>query len=127
MLLAIGPMKTYANDPFLKDTLNKILGLATLTLYGVNVQLAVDGVIDNVFHYLSKDKPRDPDAFLQAFKNGLTTLADRADESMTSYKKTLYDAAFLIRMTGIPPHIKSMESIQIANGFLKFQLKIGRS
>jgi hypothetical protein len=123
MLPATGPMKTYANDPFMKDSLNKILGLATLTLYGVNVQPAVDGVIDSVFHYLHKNGPRDPDAFLLAFKNGLTTLADRADESMTPYRKTLHDAALLIRMTRIPPHMKSVDSAQIASIFQKFQLK----
>jgi hypothetical protein len=127
MLAAIGPMTTYANDPFLTDSLNKILGLATLTLYGVNVQLAVDSVIDSVFHYLSKDKPHDPDAFLLAFKDGLTTLADRADDSMTSYRKTLHDAALLIRMTRIPPHMKSIDSTQIASLFQKFQLKMGHS
>ncbi|AMP15747.1 hypothetical protein [Collimonas pratensis] len=118
-------MKTYANDPFLTDSLNKILGLATLTLYGVNVQPAVDAVIDKIFHYLTTNKPRDPDAFLLAFKSGLTTLADRADESMTSYIKTLHDAALLIRMTRIPPHMKSVDSTQIASLFQKFQLKMG--
>ncbi|PFH11950.1 hypothetical protein BCF11_4418 [Collimonas sp. PA-H2] len=119
-------MKTYTNDPFMKDSLNKILGLATLTLYGVNVQPAVDGVIDSVFHHLHKNKPRDPDGFLLAFKNGLTTLADRADDSMTSYRKTLHDAALLIRMTRIPPHMKSVDSAQIASLFQKFQLKMER-
>lgn len=118
-------MKLYANDPFLKDSINKILGLATLTLYGVNVQLAVDGVIDSVFHHLSKNKPSDPDAFLLAFKNGLITLADRADDSMTSYRKTLHDAALLIRMTRIPSHMKTVDSTQIASLFQKFQLKVG--
>ncbi|NKI68090.1 hypothetical protein GN109_01550 [Collimonas pratensis] len=115
----------YANDPFLKDSINKILGLATLTLYGVNVQLAVDNVIDGVFHHLSKNKPRNPDAYLLTFKNGLTTLADRADDSMTSYRKTLHDAALLIRMTRIPPHMKSVDSTKIASMFQKFQLKAG--
>ncbi|MFJ2987742.1 hypothetical protein ACIPF8_07735 [Collimonas sp. NPDC087041] len=119
-------MRTYANDPFLKDSLNKILGLATLTLYGVNVQLAVDGVIDNVFHHLSKHRPHDPDAFLHAFRNGLTTLADRADDSMTSYRKTLHDAALLVRMTGIPPTMKPVDSTKIASMFQKFQLKTDR-
>ncbi|HWX02502.1 hypothetical protein [Collimonas sp.] len=120
-------MKTYANDPFLKDSINKILGLATLTLYGVNVQPAVDGVIDNVFHYLNKAAPRDPDAFLLAFKNALTALADRADDSMTSYRKTLHDAALLIRMTRIPPHMKSVDSTKIVSMFQKFQLKTGHA
>jgi hypothetical protein len=94
---ALESMKLHANDPFLKDSINQILGLATLTLYGVNVQPAVENVIDSVFHHLSKYKPRNPDDYLLAFKNGLITLADRADDTMTSYRKTLHDAASIIR------------------------------
>jgi hypothetical protein len=117
-------MKTYASDAFLTDSLNRILGLATLTLYGVNVQSAVDSVIDEVSRYLITNKPSDSDAFAQAFNIGLTTLADRADSSMTSYRNTLHNAALLIRMTWIPPRVKSVDSKQIANLFQKFQLKM---
>ena len=117
-------MKLYANHPLLKDSVNKILGLATLTLYGVDVQPAVDGVIDDVFCFLATDKPNDPDAFLRTFKDGLTELADCADDSMSSYKKTLHDAALQIRMTGIPPHTRSVDAIQLPTLFQKTQLKL---
>jgi len=79
MLPAIETMKLYANHSLLKDSINKILGLATLTLYGVNVQPAVDDVIDDIFRFLSTCRPNDPDAFLQTFKDALTELAHCAD------------------------------------------------
>ena len=88
-------MKIFSDDAFLNESLDKIVRLATPTLYGmtaINVQFAVDRVIDDVFRYLLAAKSEDPEAFLLAFKNGLATLADDADNGMNDYKNTLYDA-----------------------------------
>jgi len=95
-------MKTYVDDPFFNESLDKILRLATLTLYGVNAKLAIYKAIDDIYHYLLTGKYDDPEAFLLAFKNGLMRLADSTDPCMPDYKKTLQDAALFIELKTIP-------------------------
>ena len=89
-------METYVDDKFLNECINKILGLATLTLYGEKVEYAVYAEIIKVRHYFATVKPGNLIANLKSFKRNLTTLAELIHPSMPAYKATIFYAISLI-------------------------------
>ncbi|MFJ2990714.1 hypothetical protein ACIPF8_22870 [Collimonas sp. NPDC087041] len=93
-------MQTYASNQFLRNSLDKISDLVVMARGGRNEHLTVDKIIQDVFFYLGRHKPRDPDAILWAFKNGLMALADRADDGMSHH---LREMALRIRMICVVP------------------------
>jgi len=49
-------MATFVNDRFLNASIDRIQTLAALTLYGDNVELAIQMVVNAAHHYLLKVK-----------------------------------------------------------------------
>lgn len=98
-------MDMHSDDEVLNKCLTKILELATLALYGVNVQYAVHIAINDIYRDLAMGNKISYKADLLKLKIHLTVLADRIKCNTSDYKKTLEYAASLIAIDIIIPPI----------------------
>lgn len=89
-------METLINDTYLNKSIDKILGCATLALYGEDIRFSVLLTIRDVRDYLANVKPGDPAFNQRVFQNSLTALANSTHPSMPDYKKTIEYAATLM-------------------------------
>ncbi|WP_062116255.1 hypothetical protein [Collimonas pratensis] len=92
----INDMEMISRDKVLDECIDKILKLASLTLYGMNAVGQVHVVINEVCRYLILKKAGDPECNLLAFKKRLMTLSRLTHPSLPDYRKTIDYAASLI-------------------------------
>lgn len=102
-------METFIEDKFLNESVDKILRLATLTLYGVNVRCDVRMVIGDVRDYLVLIKAGNFHANLRAFKSALTAVIDRTHQSLPDYKKTIDYALSLVATSSTYSRVTSSQ------------------
>lgn len=86
-------MNLQRESDLMDDCINTIQTLAALALYGDNVELAVQIVINEARHYYSTFKTDESRAHLLALKNRLNKLANFTHASLPIYKRTLQYAA----------------------------------
>lgn len=86
----------YLEDPILNESIQRILGLATLSLYGEPVEYAVEVIVNKVRRYLVLKKSGDPLTNVKQYKNILVNLAQNIHPSMPDYERTIAYAASLI-------------------------------
>jgi hypothetical protein len=89
-------MEALINDTYLNKSIEKILGCATLALYGEDIRFSVLLAIRDVRDYLTNVKAGDPAFNQRVFQNSLTALANSTHPSMPDYKKTIEYAATLM-------------------------------
>ncbi|AIY41703.1 hypothetical protein LT85_2545 [Collimonas arenae] len=89
-------MEKYLDDPILDESIQRILGLATLSLYGESVEFAVEKIVNTMRRYLVLTKSGDPLKNLKRYKNSLVNLAFDVHPCMPDYQRTIAYAASLI-------------------------------
>ena len=82
------------------DYFKKIEALATLSLYGQNVKIAIHHIIKDAYDFSRKNSDNS-EAYLLALRDQLTTVARRTHPSMPGYKTAFEYAASLIVISKI--------------------------
>lgn len=91
-------MTFFLKDNFIDEDIDKILALATLSLYDENVEFALFVVVHKACYHLILNTPGNPNANLLAFKRQIMRLASTTHHSLPNYKKSLAFAASLIEV-----------------------------
>ncbi|MQR01240.1 hypothetical protein [Glaciimonas soli] len=92
-------MDVQRESDLIDECINKIQTLAALALYGDNVELAVQVIINEARFYCSTIKTDESRANLLALKNRLNKLANFTHPSLPAYKKTLQFAASAVMIS----------------------------